>query len=155
MVARYIQEHGLYRDLADSAASPGDAEGGSTLTPEIAACVAAARDKKAEDPVVLDLRNSDFTDYLFICHGTNDRQVRAIADSIEERLRKELGVKPSHIEGHRESSWILMDYIDFVVHVFDHEKRDYYRLERLWGDAPRLELPEEDETARRPGAATS
>ena len=71
------------------------------------------------------------------------------------RLRKELGVKPSHIEGHRESSWVLMDYIDFVVHVFDGEKREFYRLERLWGDAPRIELPEEDETARRPGAATS
>ncbi len=154
-VARYIQEHGLYRDFAGSASSPDDAEGGSTLTPEIAVCVAAARDKKAEDIVVLDLRSSDFTDYLLICHGTNDRQIRAIADSIEERLRKELGVKPSHIEGHRESSWVLMDYIDFVVHVFDGEKREFYRLERLWGDAPRIELPEEDETARRPGAATS
>ena len=154
-VARYIQEHGLYRDFAGSATSPGDAEGGSTLTPEIAVCVAAARDKKAEDIVVLDLRTSDFTDYLLICHGTNDRQIRAIADSVEERLRKELGVKPSHIEGHRESSWVLMDYIDFVVHVFDGEKREFYRLERLWGDAPRIDLPAEDESPRRPDAATS
>jgi ribosome-associated protein len=117
--------------------------------------VAAARDKKAEDLVVLDLRKSDFTDYLVICHGNNDRQIVAIADSIEEALRTRLGVKPSHVEGRRESNWILMDYIDFVVHVFDPDKRAFYGLERLWGDAPRIDVPLEDEGARASGAARS
>jgi ribosome-associated protein len=75
-----------------------------------------------------------------ICHGTSDRQVLTIADSIEERLRRELGVKPSSVEGRRTADWVLMDYIDFVVHVFVAEKREFYRLERLWGDAPLVDL---------------
>ena len=100
------------------------------------ACVEAARDKKAEDLVVLDLRNlSDFTDYFVICHGSSDRQIQAIADAVEERLSETLGLDPSHVEG-RSSDWILMDYIDFVVHVFHPAARDFYQLGRLWGDAP-------------------
>jgi len=75
-----------------------------------------------------------------ICHGTSDRQVLTIADSIEERLGKELGVKPSSVEGRRSADWILMDYFDFVVHIFVAEKREFYRLDRLWGDAPRVDL---------------
>lgn len=102
--------------------------------------VEAALDKKAEDLVVLDLRQiSDVTDYFVICHGTSDRQVLTIADSIEERLIRTLRVKPASVEGRRRAEWILMDYIDFVVHVFVAEKREFYRLERLWGDAPRVE----------------
>jgi len=92
--------------------------------------------------VIVDLRGlSDVTDFFVICHGTSDRQVAAIADTIEERLRRELGLRPSHVEGRREAEWILMDYIDFVVHVFVEDKRSFYRIERLWGDAPRLPLP--------------
>jgi len=90
--------------------------------------------------VVLDLRGlSDVTDTFVICHGTSDRQVQAISASIEERLRG-LGVKPAHVEGRGQSEWILMDYIDFVVHVFLEEKREFYRLERLWGDAKQADL---------------
>jgi ribosome-associated protein len=93
--------------------------------------------------VVLDLRGlSDVTDYFLICHGTSDRQAIAISDAIEERLIKELGVRPGHVEGRRTADWLLMDYIDWVVHVFVGERREFYRLESLWGDAPRLELPE-------------
>jgi len=106
-------------------------------------CVDAARDRKAEDIVVLDLRGlSDVTDTFVICHGTSDRQVGAIAESIEGRLRKECRRKPAHIEGLRHAEWVLMDYIDFVVHVFLEEKRSFYRLERLWGDAPTVPLPD-------------
>lgn len=75
-----------------------------------------------------------------ICHGTSDRQVLTIADSIEQRLAERLRVKPGSIEGRRRGEWVLMDYIDFVVHVFVAEKREFYRLERLWGDAPRADL---------------
>ncbi len=113
------------------------------VPPEIIQSVDAALDKKAEDIVVLDLRNlSDVTDFFVICHGTSDRQVLTIADSVEERLIQSLGVKPSSVEGRRTSEWILMDYIDFVVHVFVEEKREFYRLERLWGDAPRIDQAE-------------
>jgi ribosome-associated protein len=122
--------------------------------------VEAALDKKAEDLVVLDLRRlSDVTDFFVICHGTSDRQVLTIADSIEERLIRSLRVKPSSVEGRRRAEWILMDYIDFVVHVFVAGKRDFYRLERLWGDAPRVEpavaLPREDAAVGRASPTSS
>lgn len=74
-----------------------------------------------------------------IGHGTSDRQVAAISDEIEKRLRDELRVKPSHVEGRRTADWILMDYVDFVVHVFREDRRSFYGLERLWGDAPQLD----------------
>jgi ribosome-associated protein len=98
--------------------------------------------------VVLDLRGlSDVTDFFVICHGTSDRHVLAVADNIEEQLRREVSLKPSHVEGAREAEWVLLDYIDFVVHVFIADKRDFYRLERLWGDAPRREHPIEPPSA--------
>jgi ribosome-associated protein len=98
-------------------------------------------DRKAEEPVVLDLRGrSDVTDFFLICHGNSDRQVRAIAESIEERLVRDLGRRPSHVEGRGTFDWILMDYVDFVVHIFRDDRRQFYRLERLWGDAPSVDL---------------
>ena len=101
----------------------------------------AALDKQAEDPVVLDLRGlSDVTDYFLIFHGSSDRQVLAIVDSIEQRLRQEFDRRASHVEGRRLGDWVLMDYVDFVVHVFLEERRQFYRLERLWGDAPTADL---------------
>jgi ribosome-associated protein len=107
-------------------------------------CVEAARGKKAEDVLVLDLRGlSDFTDYFVICHGSSDRQVLAIAEAVEERLSEELGVKAGHVEGRRTGDWILLDYIDFVVHVFHRDKRAFYALERLWGDAPQIDVAAE------------
>ena len=84
---------------------------------------------------------SDVTDFFVICHGTSDRQVGAITDTIEAKLRSELGLRPAHVEGRRQAEWVLMDYIDFVVHVFLEDKRGFYRIERLWGDALRLPLP--------------
>ncbi|HZN53827.1 MAG TPA: ribosome silencing factor [Candidatus Polarisedimenticolaceae bacterium] len=121
--------------------------------------VDAAVDKKAEDILVLDLRGlCDFTDAFVICHGSSSRQVLAIADAIEERLLREGHRKPKHVEGRRVGDWVLMDFIDVVVHVFLGEKRSFYGLERLWGDAPRIALPGTVETRpravrRRPSAS--
>jgi ribosome-associated protein len=98
--------------------------------------VAAAEDRKAVDLKVLHLQQvSDFTDYFLICSGTNERQVQAIADAVEERLRANK-VRPMHIEGYNRAQWVLLDYGDLVVHVFLEEPRRFYALERLWGDAP-------------------
>jgi ribosome-associated protein len=94
---------------------------------------------------VLDLRElSDVTDFFVICHGTSDRQLLAIVDHIEDQLRRDLGCRPAHVEGRNSAEWLLMDYIDFVVHVFLEEKRGFYRLERLWGDAPQIDLSEQN-----------
>jgi len=98
--------------------------------------VVAADDRKAVDLKVLHLQKiSDFTDYFVICGGTNERQVQAIADAVQERLR-EHRVRPLHVEGYNRAQWVLLDYGDLVVHVFQEEPRRHYALERLWGDAP-------------------
>jgi ribosome-associated protein len=108
------------------------------------AAARAASDKKAEDIVVLDVAALlVVTDYFVICTGRNDRQVKTIADAIEERLRVDLGVKPIGREGVREGRWVLLDFGDVVVHIFQPEEREFYRLEKLWSDAPRLALPED------------
>jgi ribosome-associated protein len=113
--------------------------------------VDAALDKKAEDVLVLDLRGlCQFTDYFVICHGSSSRQTSAIADAIEERLFEESHRKPKHVEGRRVADWILMDFIDVVVHVFVDEKREFYGLERLWGDAPRVDFHGTSESPARP-----
>jgi ribosome-associated protein len=102
--------------------------------------VSAADDRKAVDLKVLNLgKVTDFTDYFLICSGTSERQVQAIADAIQDRLRERC-VRPLHVEGEKRAQWVLIDYGDLVVHVFQEEQRRYYALERLWGDAP-------DETA--------
>ena len=98
--------------------------------------VAVADDRKALDLKVLRLADvSDFTDYFMVCSGRSARQVQAISDGIVRELR-DRGVRPLHVEGARAARWVLLDYGDLVIHVFDSETRDYYRLERLWADAP-------------------
>ena len=100
----------------------------------------AAEDKKAVDLIVLDLRKAaGFTDFFVICSGTNPRQVRAIADAVIEALGRKR-VKPAHVEGYDRSEWILIDYFDFIVHVFAPDTRTFYGLERLWGSAERIEI---------------
>jgi ribosome-associated protein len=100
--------------------------------------VRAVDDRKATDVKVLDLAKvSDFTDYFLICSGTSDRQVQAIADAVDERLRA-AKVRPLHQEGTRGGQWVLLDYGDFIVHVFQEDTRRFYALERLWGDAPEV-----------------
>ena len=111
----------------------------ATLPRQIEVAVQAAEDKKVENLVVLDLRQAaGFTDYFIVCSGNNSRQIRAIADGVIDALAAQ-GVKPSHIEGYDRSEWILLDYFDFVVHVFAPETRLFYGLERLWGNAERIE----------------
>lgn len=100
--------------------------------------VAAVADTKGDDVRVRHLAAvTDFADWFVIASGSSDRQVRAIADRIEERLR-ELGTRPLHVEGHAAGQWVLLDYGDFLVHVFLDERRRFYGLERLWSDAPDL-----------------
>lgn len=115
------------------------------LPKSIALAVKAARDKKALDVVVLDLRKAGgFTDYFVISTGANARQIHAIADAVEDTLREEQGEKPHLAEGVQKSEWILLDYFNFVVHVFSRDCRSFYALERLWGNAERIEFPNED-----------
>jgi ribosome-associated protein len=110
------------------------------LPAQVDLAIRAAEDKKAVDLTVLDLRKAaGFTDYFLICSGTNPRQIRAIADSVMEALAAE-GAKPAHVEGYDRSEWVLLDYFDFIVHVFARETRMFYGLERLWGNAERIEL---------------
>jgi ribosome-associated protein len=108
------------------------------LPKPVAAAVRAARDKKAADIVVLDLRKAGgFTDYFVICTGNNARQIQAIADGVEHALRSGLGERPAVVEGVEKSEWVLLDYFNFVVHVFSPDCRSFYGLERLWGNAVR------------------
>ena len=107
---------------------------------QVKRAVTAAEDKQALDLTVLDLRKaSGFTDFFLIFSGSNARQIRAIADGVMEALAAD-GVKPAHVEGYDRSEWILIDYFDFIVHVFARDKRIFYDLERLWGNADRIEV---------------
>lgn len=114
--------------------------------------LSAADDKKANDLVVLDISKiASFANYFLICTGDSSRQMQAIADEIEKRL-KAAGVRPSHVEGYQNSEWILMDYMDLVVHIFSKNARVYYDLERLWRDAKRIDAgPMIDKKEVRPG----
>jgi ribosome-associated protein len=101
----------------------------------------AAAEKKAIDPTVLDLREiASFTDFFFITSGANERQVQAISDEIYETLKK-AGSTAARVEGYKTAEWILLDYGDFVVHVFEQKARNFYDLERLWRESKRVELP--------------
>jgi len=110
------------------------------LPPPLDAALGAALAKKAEGAVVLDLRQTaDFTDFFLLLSGTNQRQLVAIADAVLEALRA-AGRRPAHTEGYPRQEWILLDYDDFVVHVFTPRTRAFYDLERLWGGAKRMEV---------------
>ena len=110
----------------------------SHLPKQVSLAVEAAADKKANDVVILDLRKAaGFTDFFVICAGANPRQIRAIADNVMETLAA-AGAKPAHTEGYDRSEWILLDYFDFIVHIFAAETRAFYGLERLWGNAERI-----------------
>jgi len=110
------------------------------LTSEVDTAVRAALDKKAADVVVLDLRRTPaFTDFFVLCSGQNQRQVKAIADAVEEAL-KAAKIRPAHVEGYDRAEWVLMDFFSFIVHVFTPQTRAFYSLERLWGDAERIEI---------------
>ena len=108
----------------------------------ISVAIEAAQDRKATGVVLLDLKKAEaFTDYFVICSASNPRQVQAIADAVEEALKGQKQ-RPSLVEGYARAEWILLDYFDFVIHVFSKHARDFYGLDRLWGSAKRTEFPD-------------
>lgn len=112
------------------------------LDPEVQLAIKCAADKKAFDVIALDLRSiASFTEFFIIASGSNQRQVQAIADEINEQVKKQLNSRPVRIEGYNSADWVLLDYGDFVVHIFNGESREFYDLARLWLDARRVELP--------------
>jgi ribosome-associated protein len=116
---------------------PPQAEGEPSASELAAEIAELAADRKAIDIVELDLRSVlGYTDYFVICSGNSDRQTRAIHDAIHQGLKRDHGLLPRRVEGLSQSRWILMDYLDVVVHVFTPDMRSYYRLEQLWGEAP-------------------
>jgi ribosome-associated protein len=110
------------------------------LKRQVTEAIHACQDKKAEEIAVLELEKDSgaFTDYFVVCSGTNPRQVQAISDEVETRLEKK-GLRANNIEGYRQAEWVLLDYVDFVVHIFSDRARQYYDLERLWKSAKRLD----------------
>ncbi len=115
----------------------------SELKQQVTAAIQACLEKKAEELSILEMEKGSgaFTDYFVLCSGTNPRQVQAIADEVEMRL-KNANVRPAHIEGYKQAEWVLLDYTDFVVHVFSEKARKFYDLERLWKTAKRLAVGE-------------
>jgi ribosome-associated protein len=114
------------------------------LDPEVQLAITCASEKKATDMIALDLRQiASFAEYFVIASGANQRQVQAISDEIEEQLKKQLSTRPVRIEGYSSAEWVLMDYGDFIVHIFNKEAREFYDLERLWRDAVKITLPDD------------
>ena len=124
------------------------------LKNQISAAIQACVEKKAEELSILEMEKGSgaFTDYFVLCSGTNPRQVQAIADEVELQL-KNAGLRPAHVEGYRQAEWVLIDYVDFVVHVFSEKARKFYDLERLWKSAKRLELADLKSAPRKTKAA--
>ena len=123
------------------------------LRAQVALAVRACQGKKADDISILrlDEQASGFTDYFVVCSGANPRQVQAIADEVDEKLSA-TGVEPLHREGYTHADWILLDYVDFVVHIFSESARKFYDLERLWKTAKRLQLADLEKPVRKPAA---
>jgi len=113
----------------------------NTLKQQVTEAIGACQEKKAEEISLLELEKDSgaFTDYFVICSGTNPRQIQAISDEVELRLKR-ADIRPAHVEGYRQADWVLLDYVDFVVHVFSEKSRRFYDLERLWKSAKKIEL---------------
>src|ERR1017187_3151643 len=113
------------------------------LQQQVNEAILACQDKQAEQVTILELEKDSgaFTDYFVMCSGTNPRQIQAIADAVDERL-EQIGLRVTHKEGYKQAEWVLLDYVDFVVHIFSEKARQFYDLERLWKSAKRLEPAE-------------
>lgn len=113
------------------------------LKQQVSAAILACQDKQAEDVAVLELEKDSgaFTDYFVMCSGANPRQIQTIADAVDERLEA-IGLRVTHSEGYKQAEWVLLDYVDFVVHIFSEKARQFYDLERLWKSAKRLDPAE-------------
>lgn len=125
------------------------------LKQQVAAAIHACLDKKAEELTILEMEKGSgaFTDYFVLCSGTNPKQVQAIADEVELQLKK-ADLRPTHVEGYNQAEWVLIDYVDFVVHVFSEKARKFYDLERLWKSAKRLEPGDLKSVSRTRNTAT-
>jgi ribosome-associated protein len=125
------------------------------LKRQVSEAIAACQEKKAEEITILELEQGTgaFTDYFVVCSGTNPRQIQTIADEVEVRLER-TGMRVTHVEGYKLAEWILLDYVDFVVHVFSEKARKFYDLERLWKSAKRLD-PTELAKTKRPTRSTA
>jgi ribosome-associated protein len=133
----------MVRRPTDGAASGAWREVAGMMTLQLQEALHAAQDRKALDLSILDLeRTCSFTSYFLICTGTSARHTQAICDAIAENLKKK-GFTPAHIEGYAQAEWILMDYLNLVVHIFVEHARQFYDLERLWKNAPRIPIPEQ------------
>lgn len=124
------------------------------LKRQISEACSACQEKKAEEITILEMDKGSgaFTDYFVVCSGTNPRQIQAISDEVEQRLERS-GLRATHIEGYKQAEWVLLDYVDFVVHIFSEAARKYYDLERLWKSAKRMEVSELTVPPRRAPAA--
>jgi len=132
------------------------------LKRQVSEAINACQEKKAEEISILELEKASgaFTDYFVVCSGTNPRQIQAIADEVETRLEKKQGMRVNHMEGYKQAEWVLLDYVDFVVHVFSEKARKFYELERLWKSATKLEpseliAPKRRRVAAGPSTATA
>ena len=135
---RVLQREAIKIELAEKP-TPFD-----ELDPELQLAIRSAADKKAFDLVALDLRDiASFTEFFVIATGANQRQVQAIADEIREQLKAQLSARPVRVEGYNAAEWVLVDYGDFIVHIFNKEAREFYDLARLWRDARKVTLPED------------
>ena len=128
----------------------------SELKKQVSSAIQACLDKKGEELSILEMEKGSgaFTDYFVLCSGTNPRQIQAMADEVELRL-KATGLRPTHIEGYNQAEWVLIDYVDFVVHVFSEKARKFYDLERLWKSAKRLQPADLKAAARRQKVSAS
>jgi ribosome-associated protein len=127
----------------------------SELKKQVSAAIQACLDKKGEELSILEMEKGSgaFTDYFVLCSGTNPRQIQAIADEVELRL-KAAGLRATHVEGYNQADWVLIDYVDFVVHVFSEKARKFYDLERLWKSAKRLQPSDLKSVAKKRKAET-
>lgn len=128
----------------------------SELKKQVAAVIQACLEKKAEELSILEMEKDAgaLTDYFVLCSGSNPRQVQAIADEVELQLKK-VGIRPNHVEGYNNAEWVLLDYVDFVVHVFSEKSRKFYDLERLWKSAKRIEPAELKTAPKRKATPTA
>ena len=131
----------------------------SELKKQVSAAIQACLEKKAEELTILEMEKGSgaFTDYFVLCSGTNPRQIQAIADEVELKL-KQTGLRPTHVEGYNQAEWVLVDYVDFVVHVFSESARKFYDLERLWKTAKRMgpgDLTAAPTRKKKAGASTA
>jgi ribosome-associated protein len=137
------KEKSLQRETSESILAVETQTPFADLDEEVKLAIVSASEKKAFDIVALDLREvTSFAEFFVIASGANQRQVQAISDEINEKLKEQLKARPLRIEGYASGEWILLDYGDFIIHIFEQKAREFYDLERLWRDAKKVEIPE-------------